>query len=110
VIERDERAHAGGENGVGKALVVVDSLLIHGSFAGWLDSWPSDGVAIAAQVHLLHERDIFGVTVVFVTSDVTGPTALNVAKGLAEAIPYRFAAAINVPSAFHLIGGSRGAP
>ena len=39
MIERDERAHAGGENGVGKALVVVDSLLIHGSFAGWLDSY-----------------------------------------------------------------------
>ena len=110
MVKGDERAHAGGEDGVGEALVVVDSLLIDGSFAGGLDARPRDGVAVAAEIHLLHDGEVFGEAMVLVAGDVACLCAFYVAEGVAEGVPDGGAAAVDVPCAFDLVGGGGAAP
>jgi hypothetical protein len=42
--------------------------------------------------------------------DVAGISALDVAKGVAEAVPNGFSSTVEVPSAFDLIGSRCGTP
>jgi hypothetical protein len=110
VEERDKRPHAGAENRVGEALVVIDALLVRGSRPGWLDTRPCDGVAIAAKIHLLHDGEVFRITMVVVAGDVSSPTAFYVAGGMTVAIPNGLASSVDIPCTFDLIGGGCASP
>src|ERR1700692_3067729 len=61
-------------------------------------------------MHLLHKGDVFRVAMVVVTGDVSCPTAFDVARGMAVAIPNGLAPSVDIPCTFDLIGGSCASP
>src|SRR6266478_5704484 len=110
VIEGDERANLCFEKRVGEALVVVNPFGIGFAAAAGLNARPGDGEAIALEVHLLRELDVFFEAAIGITGDVAGFASLHAAYGVGETIPDGFAFAVLVPGAFYLIGGGSHAP
>lgn len=80
------------------------TLLVQRTLARRLNARPRDGIAIAAEMQLLHDRNVFGVAVVVVAGDVAGPTSLYIARGVTETIPDGFASSVEIPRPIHLIG------
>src|SRR6266852_6183377 len=110
VIEGDERANLCFEKRVGEAFVVIDAFRIGFAAAAGLNARPGDGEAVALQVHLLRELDVFFEAAIGITGDVAGFTALHAPASVGETIPDGFAFAVLVPGALYLIGGGSHAP
>src|SRR6516162_293278 len=92
------------EQGIGQALVVVETLRIGLPAPGGLDSRPRDREAIAREVQLLEQGDVFAIAVVAVAGHIAGVAVLDVPRRVREAVPDRLAPAIDVPGALDLVG------
>ena len=108
--QRDERPDLAPQQLVDHAAIEVETLLIDRAAALRLDSRPRNRDSRGIEAKLGHQRDILAVAMIVIASDVAGVAVLDLARGVAEAIPDRLALAVLVPRAFDLVRGAGGAP
>ena len=110
VIERDQRADVGFEQGIHETAVVIDAFGIRRTAPVRLNSRPGNREAVAVQIHRPHQRNVFAPAMIGVAGYVAGVAILDFARGVREAVPDGFALAVFFPRAFNLVSGSGGAP
>ena len=75
-----------------------------------LNARPGDGKTLALLVEAFGQCDVLRIEVVLIAGNVPGHAAPYFPGCMGESVPYGFALAVHIPRAFHLVGGSGGAP
>ncbi len=94
VIEGDEGANSGFQQGIDEAAVVINAFGIGRSGPGGLNARPGNRKAIAVQIHRAKERDVFAPAMIGIAGQVAGVAGLDFARSVREAVPDRFAFAV----------------
>ena len=110
VVEIDDRRDPARQETVDEPRVEVEARRVEPAAAFGLDPRPRDGEAVRSQPDLGHEVEVAGPAVVVVAGDVAGSAPLDGSGRVAEAIPDRLAAAIDVDRALDLVRRGRRAP
>src|SRR5207302_7068617 len=91
MIDGAERTYARLEQGIGKAAVIIDPLLIHRPGACSLNSCPRSREAVALLIQALQNGDVFLIAMVLIAGDVSASAPFDFAHSMREAVPIRFA-------------------
>src|SRR5208282_4097830 len=110
VIESNEGANLGFQQGIYEAAVVVDALGVGVSGTGGLNARPGEGKAVAVQVHGPHQFKVVTPAVIGVAGYIAGAAIFDFAGSVGEAIPDGFTLAVGFPCAFDLVSSSGRAP
>jgi hypothetical protein len=110
MVQRGERLDAGSLQLIDETVVEIDALRI--GLAGSLrkNAGPGDGEPVGFRADVLHQRDVFLVTVIVVVGDIAGVAVSDVAGRVRVSVPDRLALAVLVPRAFDLVSRGGGAP
>ncbi len=109
MIQAKPRFDAGCENGIDEPVVKCESWLIRRTATLRQNPRPGDGKTVGLNAELLHQGNIFGITVVVIASNVAGVMVGDAALqpvGVPDAEP----AAVLARRALDLEGGGRHAP
>src|SRR5487761_1949629 len=110
VIHRAPRADAGGEERIDQPAIVIQPLHVRNTGSGWLNAWPGDRETVALQVKAFGQRDVLREKMILVAGNIAGYGAPDFPWGMGEPVPYRFAFAVLIPCALHLVGGGGSTP
>ena len=110
VAQRREGLDAGCEQFVDEAVVEVNPPVVRLAGAVGEDPWPGDREPVGGGTDVLHQRDVFLVSVVVVVGHITVLVVLDVAGCVGVRVPDGRALAVLVPRAFDLVRRRRDAP
>ena len=110
MVDRAERPDARLEQRIDQAGVVIQALLICWAGAARLNARPGDGEAIALQVELLHNGDVFSIAVVVVAGNIGRGRTTDLAGCVHETVPNGLSLPVFIPSPLDLKGCCRRSP
>src|SRR5580700_814921 len=110
MVHRAPGPDAGLQQGIDKAAVIIQTLYVRGSGSDRLNAWPRDGKTVALLVKTFGQCNVLQIQVVLIAGNVPCHAASYFPRCMSESVPYRFALAVLIPCAFHLVGGRGVAP